>query len=293
MDFSTKLSNDIQEAAGPLQVCAGHLSGCEAAVHAMHQVFQTSSTEAVMLVDACNAFNSLNRETALRNIQHLCPPLAKILINTYREDVHLFIDGDTIFSQEGTTQGDPLAMAMYAVAITPLIKSLENDEIKQVWFADDATAGGSLTGLRKWWDILVERGPDYGYHPNPLKTNVVVREESATNAKEVFKGTNISITEQGKRHLGAALGTRSFVESYVKAKVSEWVNAVERLSSIAHTQPHAAYAALTYGLMNKWTYLIRAVPNIGYLLQPLEDTIRQKFLTSLSGQNPSTMLPEN
>ena len=126
------INNDIQEAAGPLQVCAGHLLGCEATVHAMHQVFQTSSTEAVMLVDARNAFNSLNRETTLRNIQHLCPPLAKILINTYQEDVHLFIDGDTIFSQEGTTQGDPLAMAMYAVAITPLIKSLENDEIKQV-----------------------------------------------------------------------------------------------------------------------------------------------------------------
>ena len=37
--------------------------------------------------------------------------------------------------------------------------------------------------------------------------------------------------------------------------------------------------------MSKWTYLTRAVPNIGYLLQPFEDTIRQKFLTSLTGQN--------
>ena len=62
---ATVISNDIQEAAGPLQARAGHLSGCEAAVHAMHQVYQSSSTEAVILVDACNAFNSLNRETAL------------------------------------------------------------------------------------------------------------------------------------------------------------------------------------------------------------------------------------
>ena len=59
--------------------------------------------------------------------------------NTYRDDVQLFIDGDTLLSQEGTTQGDFLAMAMYAVAITPLIRrSLEDDETKQVWFADDA-----------------------------------------------------------------------------------------------------------------------------------------------------------
>ena len=67
--------------------------------------------------------------------------------------------------------------------------------------------------------------------------------------------------------------------------MSEWVDAVERLSSIAHTQPHAAYAAFMHGLMSKWTYLTRAIPNIGDLFSPLEDVIRRKFLTSLTGQN--------
>ena len=37
--------------------------------------------------------------------------------------------------------------------------------------------------------------------------------------------------------------------------------------------------------MSKWTYLTRVIPNISDLLQPLEDAIRQKFLTSLTGQN--------
>ncbi len=59
----------------------------------------------------------------------------------------------------------------------------------------------------------------------------------------------MSITVEGKRHLGAAIGTNSFVESYVKRKVSGWVHEVERLSSIAVTQPHAAYAAFTQALM--------------------------------------------
>ena len=251
----------------------------------MHRVFQSSISEGVILVDACNAFNSLNRETALRNIQHLSPPLAKILINTYRDNIQLFIDGDTLLSQEGTTQGDPLAMAMYAIAITPLIRSLEDEETKQVWFADDATAGGSLLGLRRWWDRLVERGPAYGYHPNPAKTCLVVKEEKVEMAKEVFQGTGISVTEEGKRHLGAAIGTQPFVERYVMQRVSEWVNAIERLSTFAHTQPHAAYAAFTHGLMSKWNYLLRTVPNIGDLLKPLEEVIRRQFLTSLTGQN--------
>ena len=107
-------------------------------------------TEAVILVDASNAFNSLNREAALRNIQQLCPSLSRIIINTYRNESELFIEGNTLHSQEGTTQGDPLAMAMYAIAITPLIYRLENAGIKQAWYADDATAGGSLQDLREW-----------------------------------------------------------------------------------------------------------------------------------------------
>ena len=35
-----------------------------------------------LLINASNAFNSLNRETALHNIQRLCPSLATALINT-------------------------------------------------------------------------------------------------------------------------------------------------------------------------------------------------------------------
>ena len=75
-------------------------------------------TEAVLLVDASNVFNFLNREAAMKNIQSLCPPLAKIVVNTYCNNAPLFIDGKDIPSQERTTQGDPLAMCINAIAIS-------------------------------------------------------------------------------------------------------------------------------------------------------------------------------
>jgi len=56
---------DILEAAGNLQLCAGQEAGCEAAVHAMHSFFHSSTTQAVLLADASNAFNSLNRRVSL------------------------------------------------------------------------------------------------------------------------------------------------------------------------------------------------------------------------------------
>ena len=57
-------------------------------------------------------------------------------------------------------------------------------------------------------------------------------------------------------------------------------NKVERLLSIAVTQPHAAYTAFTHGLKHKWTYLMITIPNIDDQLQLLEDVIRHKFLPS-------------
>ena len=166
------ISKDIQVAAGPLQVCAGHLAVREAAVHAMHHFYE--SIEKGTDTTASNAFNSLNRQTALRNIHHLCPSLSKVPINTYREDIQLFVDRETLLSQEETTQGDPLAKAMYAITINPLMYRLEDEETKQVWFADDATAGGSLAGFKTWWNCIIDIGPEYGYHPNASNTWLIL-----------------------------------------------------------------------------------------------------------------------
>ncbi len=90
----------------------------------MRHTFEDAESEAVLLADAANAFNSLNRKAALHNIHILCLPLATILMNTYKEDAQLLIDGETLHSCEGTTQGDPLAMAMYAISTLPFVHQL-------------------------------------------------------------------------------------------------------------------------------------------------------------------------
>ena len=56
---------DILDATGYSQLCAGQDADNEVAVHAMREVYGDSSTEAVLLVDANNAFNNLNHQIAL------------------------------------------------------------------------------------------------------------------------------------------------------------------------------------------------------------------------------------
>ena len=82
--------------------------GCEAAVHALNQIMDTEETEALLLVDATNAFNTLNRQAALHNIQVICPAISTILNNTYKAPVRMFVaGGGEIVSMEGTTPGEP------------------------------------------------------------------------------------------------------------------------------------------------------------------------------------------
>ena len=79
------LKFDILGAAGSSQLCAGQDSGCEAAIHAVRELYGQSDIEAILLIDASNAFNCLARNTALMNIQEICPPFSVPLINMYRQ----------------------------------------------------------------------------------------------------------------------------------------------------------------------------------------------------------------
>ena len=172
------IRTDIQLAAGALQICAGHDTGAEAAIHAMREIFTHENTDAVLLVDASNASNQVNRQSALHNISILCPSFATILKNTYGVPIRLFITGEgEITSTEGTTQGDLLAMAMYVLAVIPLIRSLRQSQpdVSQVWYADDVTAGGQLASSLHWWKHLLAYGPMYCYFPNAAKTCLIVK----------------------------------------------------------------------------------------------------------------------
>ena len=122
------IREDVIQAAGPLQTCAGLKAGIEASIHAIRKIFDKEETEAVLLVDADNAFNRLNRSAALHNIKELCPPFYRYLSNMYQLSAKMIINDqektDHILSEEGSTQGDVSAMAMYAIGIRPLIDTL-------------------------------------------------------------------------------------------------------------------------------------------------------------------------
>ena len=146
---------------------------------------QNVDRDAVLLIDAENAFNSINRKVMLHNLKFICPIVATYIINCYATPSRLFIvSGGEILSREGTAQGDPAALGAYTLGILPLIKfllefiNLNKMNAKEVAFADSISFAGSLNSIKDDWDKLTAVGPKYGYFPKPMKSYLIVIEKN-------------------------------------------------------------------------------------------------------------------
>ena len=280
---------DLQEVCAADQLCAGAKAGVEAAVHAMREVFEDPDTECLLLVDASNAFNRLSRPAALWNCRVLWPRCSRYLFNSYRGFAVVVLRGadnctHVILSREGTTQGCPLAMLMYAAGIQPLIAKLK-DPLRhlQNWFADDSSCGGRLQRVHDWFLALMALGPAFGYYPEPSKSVLIVKPDLLPAARALFESLQVHVT-LSSRYLGGCIGEEAGVKAYVAEKVSSWVASVARLSSAAKAFPHAAYCALTRSLTSEWTYVQRVVNGCDDEFADLRDTLQQHFTPALLGR---------
>ena len=77
----------------------------------------------------------------------------------------------------------------------------------------------------------------------------------------MFIDTKINATTEGKRHLGAVIGSNDFRTKYVNEKVTEWSSELKILSEFAKLQPQVAYAA--------FSYFLRTIPKMNDLMKRL------------------------
>ena len=110
-----------------------------------------------------------------------------------------------------------------------------------------------------------------------------MKPDRLTLAKELFSDLGVQVCTTGRRYLGGAIGSSDFVRSYLSMCVAKWVDEIERLSSLAESQPHAAFAVFTHGLSSTWTFVQRVLEADDYLFAPMAEIIRQRLLPALRG----------
>ena len=112
---------------------------------------------------------------------------------------------------------------------------------------------------------------------------IVKSQEKTSEAKAIF-GDKINITSEGKRHLGAVIGSKVFKNEYCQDITGKWINEIEKLTKIAETQPHAAYIAFTKGYRSKFTYYMRTIPSFEDYVELVDEIILDSFLPTLFGK---------
>ena len=152
----TVLKSDILNVTGYQQLCACLESGCDVAVDAVVDLFEEGASHGFIRIDARNAFNSINRTLILHNVRIYMKPC-------YMKPSRLFITGGKeISSNEGTTQGDPIAMRLYALGLMPMLSSIISNNtgnLIHVAFADYLTGVGKIHELIEWWKNVLHYGP--------------------------------------------------------------------------------------------------------------------------------------
>ena len=75
------LKKDVVQVAGLLYLRGGQVAGSELTIHAMHDIFNDNNMEGILLIDAENAFNSINLKVMLPNLKFIFPVIATYISN--------------------------------------------------------------------------------------------------------------------------------------------------------------------------------------------------------------------
>jgi len=304
-----------------LNLCAGLPAGIEGAVHAMGDAWaeaelnggrtqpkRTSPTAATtdpsngadqpyatLLVDARNGFNELSRKAALWTVRHRWPHGSRFAFNCYRHAAQLVIRRpgrpcSVILSQEGVTQGDPISMVIYGVALTPLTETVRQQlpATLQAWYADDSAFGGTAPDIAAAMRTILERGPARGYFPEPSKSILICNPAVRATVQAELAEFSFQY-EDGYRHVGGFIGTPEAKTKWIQPQIQQWIKGIERLANVAPRFPQTAYAGLAKSLQLEWQYLQRVAPDVGAALAPLENAITTTFLPALIAEPEETI----
>jgi len=212
----------------------------------------------------------LNHRSALLNIFDLCHPFAIVLTNIYCIASNLFIDGTSVLSHEGTTQGDPLAIPMYTISLLPVIQRLSLRAspnrfgmwMMGVHFVSWRCGRKScVLSVAPLGAMLMQSSAGW------LPRKVCFREPIMFSQELV----HVQVTSTGCPYLGAALDSTTFTNLFTQQHVSEWIYGVSHLSTFGETQPRMLLLTV---ILNYYIF----VPPQSLAATPLKNHIAHQML---------------
>ena len=121
-------------------------------------------------------------------------------------------------------QGILLAMALYGVALLPLIEQLrrEHPRVIQPWYTDDGAIPGTGRDVAACFHELFRVGPQYSYFPEPAKSWAVCARDNQPELKRIFADIKLPVKWScDHRYVGGFVGSKAMERKWAEEKAEE------------------------------------------------------------------------
>jgi hypothetical protein len=253
--------NIVNSYLSPHQLGVATKLGCEAAIHTTRTFVNNDQNRGKVLLklDFKNAFNSVERDCILKEVQCHIPLLYPYLYQCYRNPSTLFFGNHLISSSVGAQQGDPCGPMIFSLAIQPIILSLDSQ--MNIWYLDDGTLADYPEVVLSDFKKVINLSQEIGLELNFNKCEIFCC-SGDTDLKVIKEFQNlapgIKICDRESLSL---LGSPIFDQGF-KNTVEKTIITVENLLNKAELlNRHVAYTLIKNCLfIPKFNFLLRTTP---------------------------------
>ncbi|KAI0986465.1 hypothetical protein GJ496_006642 [Pomphorhynchus laevis] len=123
--------------------------------------------------------------------------------------------------------------------------------------------------------LSVETG--YGFFINPSKCTLHANDIDVSTLHSTFIDTSVRSVEDSVCILGAPVESDSYVERFIRTKVTNIAQLISRVTDAGQSDIQVAYTCLTRSLQYKWSYIQRVCRFSAEWFEPLVTFIKSLF----------------
>ena len=250
----------------PAQAGVAVKGGAEAAVHALRAWVgrRAGFHDSVgVKIDFQNAFNTISRDTVLRETRELFPALARWVTWCYQKPTNLQFGDAILQSSSGVQQGDPLGPLLFSAGVQPLAADLRSGPVDlSVFYLDDGVLAGSLAAVSGALTKLQQAAAALGLTVNLSKSEAIAIGMTPAAAVAAQLPPALVCRADGQSRiltdfefLGAAIGGPAHLQAHAATRVEGARKLLEAVGGLADPQvalrllrASAGYARLVHAM---------------------------------------------
>ena len=260
------LSSQVQDFFQPAQFGVGTPNGCELMIHAISARLKLHPGDICISCDVKNAFNSFDRNKIWSSLHKHFPSLEPFVRLAYWDTSSVLFaepgdEATEIKSSVGSRQGCSLGSFLYALAIHEDLLSLRQmfPACHITAYADDLSIVGppsqAIQAYRQWSYMY---GVSLQGELRDDKGAAFSRNLNATALQALGLPTDVKVSQDGIKVLGAPIGSTQFATIFIEKKLSELELHLDIVGRM--TLHHAQHALVTKSLQHRISFLFRCVP---------------------------------